>query len=74
MIKKEFRCGKCNKLLAKGSATEIEIKCGRCRTINYLRTESPGEEDLRVSTEEMNGNEPETLASKAAGRLQCSNI
>ncbi|XPV77641.1 MAG: Com family DNA-binding transcriptional regulator [Desulfovibrio sp.] len=41
MIKKEFRCGKCNKLLAKGSATEIEIKCGRCRTINYLRTESP---------------------------------
>ncbi|WP_084724285.1 Com family DNA-binding transcriptional regulator [Muribacter muris] len=30
----QLRCRCCNKLLAKGSAILIEIKCGRCKTIN----------------------------------------
>ncbi|MBF0785416.1 Com family DNA-binding transcriptional regulator [Muribacter muris] len=34
MQQNQFRCRCCNKLLAKGSAILIEIKCGRCKTIN----------------------------------------
>lgn len=36
----EIRCGSCGRLLAKGTGT-IEIKCPRCRTINYVRAASP---------------------------------
>lgn len=33
---KQFRCKKCNKLLAKISDySEIEIKCNRCKQLNY---------------------------------------
>ncbi|AWM80748.1 Com family DNA-binding transcriptional regulator [Gammaproteobacteria bacterium ESL0073] len=33
---KEFRCKKCHKLLAKISDySELEIKCNRCKQINY---------------------------------------
>ena len=42
--KKQIRCGKCNKLLAKGMAGNIEIKCPRCRAINHVRAESPSSE------------------------------
>ncbi|UYZ82782.1 Com family DNA-binding transcriptional regulator [Entomomonas sp. E2T0] len=33
---KEFRCKKCHKLLAKISDySEVEIKCNRCKQVNY---------------------------------------
>lgn len=33
---KEFRCKKCRRLLAKISDySELEIKCNRCKQINY---------------------------------------
>ena len=35
--RQEFRCGKCGKLLGKGSASNFEIKCPRCGTFNVLR-------------------------------------
>lgn len=38
---KEFRCKKCRKLLAKISDySEIEIKCNRCKQINYYVSSS----------------------------------
>ncbi|MHC1788651.1 Com family DNA-binding transcriptional regulator [Solidesulfovibrio sp.] len=41
---KEIRCGECNKLLAKGEALSLSIKCPRCGTMNLLRASSPGPE------------------------------
>jgi len=33
---KQFRCNKCNKLLAKiSNYSELEIKCNRCKQLNY---------------------------------------
>ncbi|WP_084502098.1 Com family DNA-binding transcriptional regulator [Fundidesulfovibrio putealis] len=41
----EIRCAKCNRLLAKGSAAELEIKCPRCGVYNHLRAmPSPDQE------------------------------
>lgn len=42
--KKEIRCGHCNKLLGKGTAHDLEIKCPRCGTLNHLRDMIPGSE------------------------------
>ncbi|MDE5833502.1 MAG: Com family DNA-binding transcriptional regulator [Desulfovibrio sp.] len=41
---KEFRRGKCGKLLGKGSASFFEIKCPRCGTFNVLRDKISGSE------------------------------
>lgn len=32
----EIRCGECGRLLAKGEAAEITIKCPRCGTMNHI--------------------------------------
>ncbi|MBL3580843.1 Com family DNA-binding transcriptional regulator [Oleidesulfovibrio alaskensis] len=40
-MRKEIRCGHCNKLLAKGEVAELEIKCPRCGTFNHVSAESP---------------------------------
>ncbi|WP_123565939.1 Com family DNA-binding transcriptional regulator [Pseudomonas vranovensis] len=38
---KEFRCGKCKRLLARmGGFTELQIKCSRCATLNHVRAVS----------------------------------
>lgn len=37
---KEIRCPHCNRLLAKGEATHIEIKCPRCGAYTILRASS----------------------------------
>ena len=42
--KKEIRCGHCNKLLGKGTARDLEIKCPRCGTLNHLRDMIPRSE------------------------------
>ncbi|MDD2046122.1 Com family DNA-binding transcriptional regulator [Pseudomonas putida] len=35
---KEFRCGKCKRLLARvGGFTELQIKCSRCGTLNHVK-------------------------------------
>ncbi|MCF5656086.1 Com family DNA-binding transcriptional regulator [Pseudomonas poae] len=35
---KEFRCGKCKRLLARtGGFTELQIKCSRCGTLNHAK-------------------------------------
>ncbi|AZL75223.1 Com family DNA-binding transcriptional regulator [Pseudomonas oryziphila] len=34
----DFRCGQCRKLLARITpASELQIKCGRCRTLNHVK-------------------------------------
>jgi len=40
----EIRCGHCNKLLGKGTARDLEIKCPRCGTLNHLRDMIPRSE------------------------------
>uniref|UniRef100_UPI00345C381D Com family DNA-binding transcriptional regulator n=1 Tax=uncultured Bilophila sp. TaxID=529385 RepID=UPI00345C381D len=40
----EIRCGHCNKMLAKGTALDLSIKCPRCGTINTMRATRPGSE------------------------------
>lgn len=37
---KEIRCRRCNKLLAKADAGELEIKCPRCGAYNILKAVS----------------------------------
>ena len=41
-IEKEMRCGNCGRLLAKGTAIALEIKCPRCGEIKYVRDMIPG--------------------------------
>ena len=36
----EIRCGCCGRKLAMGIFIELQIKCGRCKTINFLRVEN----------------------------------
>ncbi|PRA29267.1 Com family DNA-binding transcriptional regulator [Pseudomonas poae] len=37
----EFRCGKCNRLLARtGGYTELQVKCSRCGTLNHVKAAS----------------------------------
>ncbi|MFC5307287.1 Com family DNA-binding transcriptional regulator [Azospirillum picis] len=45
----EIRCGKCAKLLARGTAEILEIKCHRCGTLNLLRVQNPPSERPRAS-------------------------
>ncbi|QVM90212.1 Com family DNA-binding transcriptional regulator [Pseudomonas entomophila] len=34
----DLRCGQCRKLLARITpASELQIKCGRCRTLNHVK-------------------------------------
>ncbi|MCH7418538.1 Com family DNA-binding transcriptional regulator [Pseudomonas mosselii] len=34
----DLRCGQCHKLLARVTpASELQIKCGRCRTLNHVK-------------------------------------
>ena len=35
---KDIRCGACGRKLGAGIFIELQIKCGRCKTINYLRS------------------------------------
>jgi LSD1 subclass zinc finger protein len=35
----EIRCGHCRRLLARGHAVAISIKCPRCKTLNTISTE-----------------------------------
>ncbi len=35
-----IRCKSCNKLLAKAVYKQLEIKCTRCKTINFLSVEN----------------------------------
>ena len=46
-----IRCGSCQRLLAKGQVIEVQIKCPRCGTINFLRAASPESERHRASSD-----------------------
>jgi phage FluMu protein Com len=43
------RCGSCSKLLAKADFVEIEIKCPRCSTLNFVKAKSLKPERLGAS-------------------------
>ena len=39
---KDFRCGRCKRLLARmGENTELQIKCSRCGTLNHVKAVEP---------------------------------
>lgn len=40
----EIRCGHCGKLLARGLAVDLEIRCPRCGADNHVRAVSPDRE------------------------------
>ncbi|QXI29762.1 Com family DNA-binding transcriptional regulator [Pseudomonas vanderleydeniana] len=47
----EFRCGKCNRLLARiGEFSQIQIKCPRCAALNHMKTERLEPSPLSEST------------------------
>jgi phage FluMu protein Com len=48
----EIRCGKCNKLLAKGEALDLAIKCPRCGVINHVRATSLNSEGCQAPGKE----------------------
>ncbi|NYZ17057.1 Com family DNA-binding transcriptional regulator [Azospirillum sp. RWY-5-1] len=48
----EIRCGSCRRLLARGTANCLEIKCPRCGTINHVRATSSPSERPRASDSE----------------------
>ncbi|WP_082139925.1 Com family DNA-binding transcriptional regulator [Desulfovibrio sp. TomC] len=49
---RDIRCGKCNRLLAKGEALSLSIKCPRCGAINHVRATNPDLERLRAPKKE----------------------
>ena len=37
----DIRCGACGRKLGAGVFITLQIKCGRCKTVNFLRVENP---------------------------------
>lgn len=62
-MEREIRCGKCNRLLARGEALALTIKCPRCGQFNFVRAMSPNAEGPRASQERSRGHQPKTLSS-----------
>ncbi|MBU1041586.1 MAG: Com family DNA-binding transcriptional regulator [Proteobacteria bacterium] len=63
-MEKEIRCGNCNRLLARGEALALTIKCPRCGCMNHVRATSPSVEGHhRASQECSRGHQPETVSS-----------
>lgn len=55
-----IRCGSCGKLLAKAEFVEIEIKCTRCSTLNFVKAKSLKPERLGASIRKEAHHEQET--------------
>lgn len=49
MLQLDIRCGHCQRKLATGRYLELQIKCPRCGTLNYLKAESLTPERHRAS-------------------------
>ncbi|WP_089275625.1 Com family DNA-binding transcriptional regulator [Humidesulfovibrio mexicanus] len=62
-MEKEIRCGNCNRLLARGYALALTIKCPRCGCMNHVRATSPDVAGLRASLERSHGHQPEAVSS-----------
>lgn len=58
---KEIRCGHCNRLLAKGEALYLELKCPRCGAYTILRAASANLAGRRASLEVCHA--PQTVSS-----------
>lgn len=52
---RELRCGNCRRLLARGEAIDLTIKCPRCGTLNHVRGATPNAEGRRASTGDSHG-------------------
>jgi phage FluMu protein Com len=45
----QIRCGNCDKLLGKGTALDLAIKCPRCGAINHIRSGRTADTEDRES-------------------------
>ena len=59
---KEIRCPHCNRLLAKGEALYLELKCPRCGAYTVLRAGSANPAGQRASYDKAH-RAPQTLPS-----------
>lgn len=58
---KEFRCGNCNRLLARtGGFTQLQIKCPRCGTLNHVKAMSLEQSPLSDMNAESSANNQST--------------
>lgn len=53
---RHIRCNQCNKLLAKANYSQLEIKCSRCKTVNYLEAH-----EAQTQQEQPRGSHSKTL-------------
>ena len=58
---KEIRCPHCNRLLVKGEAAYLELKCPRCGAYTILRATSANLAGRRASLEACHA--PQTISS-----------
>ncbi|SNS21867.1 Mu-like prophage FluMu protein Com [Humidesulfovibrio mexicanus] len=66
----EIRCGKCNRLLAKGEALDLAIKCPRCGAINHVRDKIPDTEGQGASNKEAPHGRTQKAAPPSGGRTR----
>jgi phage FluMu protein Com len=64
----ELRCGACRKKLGAGIFIEIQIKCPRCKTMNYLRAERSTSarherQEQRTTRGKIHSQQPELIQS-----------
>ena len=64
----EIRCGACGRKLGTGIFIELQIKCNRCKTMNFLRVSNPIPEHHECRTKEntrekINKKKPEAISS-----------
>ncbi|WP_415714372.1 Com family DNA-binding transcriptional regulator [Maridesulfovibrio sp.] len=69
MRKNEFRCGKCNKLLATGIGN-LTIKCPRCGTLNHLRAMSTNPNGETVMKERTHEERIPPFVTKGTGKAR----
>ncbi|MGE4263271.1 Com family DNA-binding transcriptional regulator [Humidesulfovibrio sp.] len=67
---REIRCGKCNRLLAKGEALDLAIKCPRCGATNHVRATSPDIEGQGASNKEASHGRIQKAAPAPGGRTR----
>ena len=71
---KEIRCRRCNKLLAKADAGELEIKCPRCGAYNILKVKNFDQESREPLGRDNLGNAKEGLSSSNLNRVSAPGV
>ncbi|MFN3987573.1 MAG: Com family DNA-binding transcriptional regulator [Rhodocyclaceae bacterium] len=65
----EIRCGNCRKLLARGTAIALQIKCPRCRALNVFNNPKATEPPCRA-TRSPGGKQSDSRPNHSVDRRQ----